>query len=81
MTENNNIHEETPETEVQIDDAPKTGAHGSKWPAFVESNVVDFFMEFKLEKMSIEDGNGNKAKLSLTKDNGIKVEYSSTTIL
>jgi len=52
-----------------------------KWPAFVESNVVDFFMEFKLEKMSIEDGKGNKAKLSMTKDNSIKIEYASTMIL
>ena len=52
-----------------------------KWPAFVESTVVDFFMGYKLEKMSVEDGNGNKAKLSLTKDNEIKVEYSSMTIL
>ena len=52
-----------------------------KWPAFVESAVVDFFMGHKLERMSVEDGNGNKAKLSLTKDNEIKVEYSSTTIL
>jgi len=59
----------------------EAGPRNSKWPAFVESNVVDFFMEYKLEKMSIEDGCGNKAKLSLTKDNGIKVEYSSTTIL
>ena len=77
MTEENVDIEEM----VQEGDTPKSGAHGAKWPAFVESNVVDFFMEFKLEKMSIEDGNGNKAKLSLTKDNGIKVEYSSTTIL
>ena len=53
----------------------------TKWPAFVESDVVDFFIGYKLEKMSIEDGNGNKAKLSRTKDDGIKVEYSSMTIL
>ena len=52
-----------------------------KWPAFVESSAVDFFMGYKLEKMQIEDGNGNKAKLSLTKDNEIRVEYSSVTIL
>ena len=52
-----------------------------KWPAFVESSAVDFFIGYKLEKMQIEDGNGNKAKLSLTKDNGIRVEYSSVTIL
>ncbi|MDR1693512.1 MAG: hypothetical protein LBR72_09160 [Oscillospiraceae bacterium] len=52
-----------------------------KWSEFAETTVLDFFGEFKLEKMSVEDGNGNKAKLSRTKDNGIKVEYSSTTIL
>jgi hypothetical protein len=52
-----------------------------KWAEFVESTVLDFFGEFKLEKMAVEDGNGNKAKLSRTKDNGIKVEHSSTTIL
>ena len=62
--------EQTPDANVRI-----------KWPAFVESTVVDFFMGYKLEKMSVEDGNGNKAKLSLTKDNDIKVEYSSMTIL
>ena len=57
------------------------GAAKVKWPAFVESSAVDFFMGYKLEKMQIEDGNGNKAKLSLTKDNEIRVEYSSVTIL
>ena len=64
------INSEKQEAEVRI-----------KWPAFVESTVVDFFIGHKLERMSVEDGNGNKAKLSLTKDNEIKVEYSSMTIL
>lgn len=57
------------------------GAKKKKWSAFVESGVADFFIEYELEKMSIEDGNGNKAKLNRTKDNDIKVEYSSITIL
>ena len=35
-----------------------------KWAGFVESSVVNFFDEHKIEKLSIEDGNGNKAKLS-----------------
>ena len=48
---------------------------------FVESNVVNFFDEHKIEKLSIEDGNGNKAKLARTKDNGIKIEYSSTVLM
>ena len=51
-----------------------------QWAGFVESNVVNFF-EHKIEKLSIEDGNGNKAKLARTKDNGIKIEYSSTVLM
>ena len=51
-----------------------------QWAGFVESNVVNFFDEHKIEKLSIEDGNGNKAKLARTKDNGIKIEYSSTVL-
>jgi len=56
-------------------------ARRQKWSAFVESDVVEFFDLHELEKMSIEDGNGNKAKLSRTKDNAVKVEHSSTVIL
>ena len=52
-----------------------------KWSGFVESTVVNFFDEYKIEKLSLEDGNGNKAKMSRTKDNGIKIEYSSTVIM
>lgn len=52
-----------------------------QWAGFVESNVVNFFDEHKIEKLSIEDGNGNKAKLAKTKDNGIKIEYSSTVLM
>lgn len=57
------------------------GAKRMKWTAFVESALADFFIEYKLEKLTVEDGNGNKAKLSRTKDNEIKVEHSSITIL
>ena len=59
----------------------KDGARRAGWAAFVESAVVNFFREHELEKLSIEDGNGNKAKLSLTRDEEVKVEYSSITIL
>ena len=52
-----------------------------QWAGFVEGNVVNFFDEHKIEKLSIEDGNGNKAKLAKTKDNGIKIEYSSTVLM
>ena len=51
-----------------------------KWAEFVETVVVDFFSGNKLEKISLEDGNGNKAKLSRTKDE-IKLEYSTTKLI
>lgn len=59
----------------------KDGARRAGWAVFVESDVVEFFRKHELEKLAIEDGNGNKAKLSLTRDEDIKVEYSSVTIL
>ena len=52
-----------------------------RWPAFIETDVVNFFNLNQLEKMTLEDGNGNKAKLTRQKDDGIKVEFSSMTIL
>lgn len=67
------IMEEEPENKKKV--SPQ------KWAGFVESTVVNFFDEYKVEKLSIEDGNGNKAKLARTKDNGIKIEYSSTVLM
>jgi len=61
-------------------DKPQKRTSGA-WASFVETDVVAFFNNHDIEKMSIEDGNGNKAKLSRQKDDGIKVEYSSMTIL
>jgi len=60
---------------------PEERKRRTNWAAFVEADVANFFNEHGLEKMSIEDGNGNKAKLSRQKDDGIKVEYSSMTML
>jgi hypothetical protein len=51
------------------------------WAGFVETTVVNFFVECKLEKLNIEDGKGNKAKMIKQKDDTIKVEYTSTTTL
>ena len=51
------------------------------WAGFVETTAVNFFVECKLEKMSFEDGTGNKAKLVRQKDDTIKVEYTSTSVL
>ena len=52
-----------------------------KWSGFVESEVVNFFDKHKIEKLSIEDGNGNRAKLTRTRDSGIRIEYSSTVTI
>lgn len=66
-----------------VEDEPKEKKKPSpqKWAGFIESTVVNFFDEHNIEKLSIEDGNGNKAKLARTKDNGIKIEYSSTVLM
>ena len=61
---------------INPEQAPKRN-----WAGFVEGDVVAFFNNHYIEKMSIEDGNGNKAKLTRQKDDGIKVEYSSVTML
>lgn len=52
-----------------------------KWSGFVESEVVNFFDKHKIEKLAIEDGNGNRAKLARTRDSGIRIEYSSTVTI
>lgn len=51
------------------------------WAGFVETAIVNFFQEHELEKLTVEDGKGNKAKLSRQRENTIKVEYTSTTTL
>ena len=75
MSENGNAPK-TMEEELNPDNAKRL-----KWAEFVEQVVLDFFSGHKLEKIAVEDGNGNKAKLSRTKDNGVKVEYSSTVLM
>ena len=51
------------------------------WDAFVQGTVVNFFNEHGIEKLTIDDGNGNKAKLTKMKDCGVKIESSSTTTI
>ncbi|HOV26512.1 MAG TPA: hypothetical protein PK566_09180 [Pseudobacteroides sp.] len=73
--ENTNNMEETLEVSSDINEKRLN------WAGFVETTVVNFFVECKLEKLNIEDGKGNKAKLARQKDDTIKVEYTSTTTL
>ena len=51
-----------------------------RWAEAVDGPICELFSALKLEKLSAEDGNGNKVKLSVTKDNEIKIELSSVTI-
>lgn len=66
---------------LEDEDVSKKRTSPQKWTGFVESTVLNFFDEYKIEKLAIEDGNGNKAKLNRTKDNSIKIEYLSTVIM
>ncbi len=51
------------------------------WVGFVEGTVVNFMLEHDIEKMTLDDGAGNKAKLSRLKDTSVKVECTSSNIL
>lgn len=56
-------------------------AKQKQWHVFVNTALADFFRDYKLEKLTAEDGKGNKVKLTMTKDGEIKVEQSSTSII
>ena len=51
------------------------------WVAFVESDVVNFLTLNEIEKMTIDDGAGNKAKLARRKDGSVYVECTSSNVL
>lgn len=77
MDTNEKVHNLAELKETTTDESEKR----LNWAGFVETTAVNFFVECKLEKLSIEDGKGNKAKLVRQKDDTIKVEYTSTTTL
>lgn len=75
---------ENTETDVSVNEMVEENPMAAKrrqWSSFVEGPAADFFTGYKLEKMMIDDGSGNKAKFSRTKDDGIKVEYTSAVLL
>ncbi len=47
------------------------------WIYLVETDVVKFFGEIEAEKLTVEDGRGNKAKLNRLDDGSIKIEYTT----
>ena len=66
-----------PALSAQFAPAPKP----SGWSAFAEGPAADFFTGYKLDKMTLDDGSGNKAKFSRTRDGSIKIEYTSSVLL
>ena len=52
-----------------------------QWVGFVESDVVNFMQLNEIEKMTLDDGMGNKAKLTRRKDGSIYVESTSSNVL
>lgn len=73
MTDNENM---TMDEEYSPDNKKRMN-----WAHFVESEVVAFFDAHELERMTLDDGTGSRAKLARTKSNGIKIEYTSSVVL
>ena len=70
-----------PTIEEVIDSSEKKTVTRRGWVGFVEGEVVNFMVQHEIEKMTLDDGAGNKAKLSKLKDNAIKVECTSSNIV
>jgi len=51
------------------------------WVSFVEGDVANFMNQHQIEKMTLDDGMGNKAKLLRQRDNSIRVECTSSSVL
>ena len=64
-----------------LSESPNATGRSVQWAGFADTDLVDFFSEHKLLRLQAEDANGNKAKLSLLKDNSIKIEISSVSII
>ena len=65
----------------EMEGAKKNKPNRKSWVGFVEGEVANFMVQYELEKITLEDGGGNKAKLTRLRDNAIKVECTSSTIL
>lgn len=67
--------------EEAIADEEKVKRDRKNWVSFVESDVVNFLSLNEIEKMTIDDGQGNKAKLTRRKDGSVYVECTSSNVL
>ena len=67
--------------EMTSDQPEREKRDRKNWVAFVESDVVNFLQLNDIEKMTIDDGEGNKAKLTRRKDGSVYVECTSSNVL
>ena len=68
--------------EQMTEETPKKEKRGRKdWVGFVESDAVNFLVLNGIEKMTLDDGEGNKAKLTRRKDGSVYVECTSSNVL
>ena len=68
--------------EEMTSDQPRREKRDRKnWVAFVESDAVNFLQLSDREKMTLDDGEGNKAKLTRRKDGSVYVECTSSNVL
>ncbi len=68
--------------EEMTEDTPKKEKRDRKdWVGFVESDAVNFLTLNDIEKMTLDDGEGNKAKLSRRKDGTVYVECTSSNVV
>lgn len=70
-----------PTIDDMIDGNEKPQRDRKSWVGFVEGEVVNFMQRNSLEKMTMDDGMGNKAKLTRRKDGSIFVESTSSSVL
>ena len=69
----------TLEEMTQTQDRPQRDR--KNWVAFVESDAVNFLSLSDIEKMTLDDGEGNKTKLTRRKDGSVYVECTSSNVL
>lgn len=70
-----------PSIEEMMEGKKKPSRDRKNWVGFVEGEVVNFMQLHDLEKVTLDDGTGNKAKLTRRKDGGIFAESTSSTLL
>lgn len=67
--------------EEMVESGAKTKRERKDWVGFVESEAVNFLTLNEIDKLTLDDGAGNKAKLSRRKDGSVYVECTSSNVL